>query len=438
MPRTYYPRCGVIFDLLLEDFGSGATGAVHTLEVVPREVAITRNDHRTADTCRIEVDFKDFPFDPRTIRSARVRVLLGDLAQPDRELAADEDKVRAFIGFVDVPETRLSDAGESVTIECRDFTSVFLDHRWTESIDLTGPLTAVIERFVGSVPGCDGLLVGYSDGTSTLVLADALGKTRWAPQANDDAWTVLVDLLGRVGLIPVFEGDLLLILTARDFGVDRRTFLATNAFSAPRAAFLYGSNLTRLEFRRNLNLGRTHQVKVVAWDEATRTSREVLYPTEPTVTKRRVTTSGKVTNTTAPIRPFYVSGAYTEAGLRELAERIYTESARLEVEGTLETREMVDLEHGQALPLLGNGARVTVALGTSLLSNIAGLSEGEATRLLVANGVQTSVASALVAAFKRANRLAVEFYARRVVHHWHRDDGYRLELDFINYVGGPA
>jgi len=45
-----HPRAGVILDVLLEDYGNGSQGEVHTIEVVPRSVTIERNDHRTADT----------------------------------------------------------------------------------------------------------------------------------------------------------------------------------------------------------------------------------------------------------------------------------------------------------------------------------------------------------------------------------------------------
>ncbi|MCI0347512.1 MAG: hypothetical protein L0221_19075, partial [Chloroflexi bacterium] len=372
MPHAYYPRAGVILDALFEDFGDGSGETKKTIEARPRAVELRRNDHRTADTFRVELDFRDFPLDPRTLRSVRVRVLLGDVEDPAAELPADEDRFRAFVGFVDVPETTLQEGGEVVTLEGRDYTAVFLDFVWSgvnndgKAIAVNRPLSQVVDDIVATVPGASGVTVVYANGADGLVLADFIGRTKFSAQDGDDAWTVLVDLCGRAGLIPVFVLDELRILDAA----------AVQA--GHDATFLYGENLVSLRYKRKFNEARTRQVKVVCWDEQKRTSREALYPTSPILTKKKVDAEGKVTTEAAPILPFYVAGAFTDQALADLAERIYNEAAREQVEGELESREMRDLDDQVDLPLLGNGDRIRLTLGTSLLANIAGMSESEA------------------------------------------------------------
>ena len=54
--NAFIPRAGVVLDVLLEDYGDGTTGTLHTIECVPRSVEIERNDHRSADTFSLDLD----------------------------------------------------------------------------------------------------------------------------------------------------------------------------------------------------------------------------------------------------------------------------------------------------------------------------------------------------------------------------------------------
>jgi hypothetical protein len=436
--NAYYPRCGVILDALFEDFGDGSGAELHTLAAVPKSVELRRNDHRTADTFRLQLDARAFPFDPRTLRSVRVRVLLGDVGGPTGELSVDEPRFMAFIGFVDTPEMELQDSGAVVTLEGRDYTGVFLDTKWSgAAIDIARPLGEVVEEIVGTVPGTDGLQIGFSPGADATVLSTIIGRTKFATQADDDTWTVLVDLCGRAGLIPVIELDMLLVLTPEDFGVDRATFLASGTFAPNRATLKYGENLVRLRYRRSFVEAKSTQVEVRCFDEASRTTTVVRYPPAPIVTRKKVGADGKVTTETAPILPYYMSGAHTEADLTAQAERIYTEAARQQVEVEVETKEMVDLEHGFDIPRLGNGDRLKVTLGDGLASGIAGMSQAEAVAFLTGgpDPMDEPTAIAVVAAAARAEQLAVEFYVRDCVHRWTLEDGYTFTGTAINYVG---
>lgn len=438
MGARSHPRCGVVLDALLEDFGDGSSGQVVTVEAVPRMAEIRRNDHRSADTVRIELDASRFPFDPRALRSVRVRVLLGDVGSPDGRLAIDDARFMAFIGFVDVPELKMSAAGAVVSLEGRDYTGVFLDTRWSgAAIDIARPLGDVIAEIVGSVPGTDGLVIGYSRGAESLDLPTVIGRTKFSAQSDDDVWTLLCDLCGRAGLIPVIELDMLLILTPADFGVDRATFLSSETFAPNKATFRYGENLVSLRYKRSFIESKSKQVEVRCFDETSRRTTIVRYPEQPLVTRRKVGADGKVTTETAPILPWYVSGAHTEADLLAVAERIYTEAARQQVEIELETREMRDLDDQVDVPILGNGDRVRVTLGDGLASGIAGMSRAEAVAFLTRgrDPMTEATASAIVDACARAEKLAVEFYLREAVHKWTHDDGYTFSATLINYVG---
>mgnify|MGYP001610259176 CR=1 FL=1 len=432
----YYPRCTVVLNVLMEDYGTGVAQS-YEIQAIPREVEILRNDHRTADTCKITLDLRDWPFDPRTFRSCRVTVCVGDVLFPTGALVLSDAQ---FVGFVDTPESKRSDSGDTVTLECRDYTSVFLDQRWDGSaIDISQPLQTVVDSIVAMVAGADALTVGYSLGASTTVLALAVGRAKFVPRQGDDVWTVLVDLCGRVGLIPVFQLDLLLILTPDDFGADRTAFYATTLIVPQTAAFVFGENLSSLSYRRKFREARSMQVEVRAYDETKRLAQSALYPPLPIAVKQSVSTAGVVKTTVAPILPWFVSGTYTAPDLLAIAEKIWKEAARQEIEIDIETEHMRD-SGGLSCVRIGNGTRVTITMATTITSDIAGMSPGEAIAKLVSSDrpLALDVATAFVASITSANVLIVQFYVARATHQWSRERGYSCAITAINYVGGAA
>lgn len=433
-----YPTCLVVLDVLMEDWGAGTANS-YQIAAIPLDVEILRNDHRTPDTATVTLDLRDFPFDARAFRSCRVKVMLGDVGAPDGALTEDDGQ---FIGFVDTPKVTRSEDGDRVVLECRDYTGSFLDHRWTAgAIALDVPLHSLVEAIVGEVPGTDALLsdglIGYSEGVRDLVLSDSFGRTKFCPQPKDDAWTILCDILGRAGLIPVFVVDYLYVLTPADFGVDRLT--SQTSLTPVKCTLAYGRDVRTLGYVRRFKEARTMQVEVRAYDESARKTTTAKYPAAPIVTKKRISTKGKVTEDTAPILPYYVSGAYTTAALTEVAQRIYEEAARQEIEVTAETTELRDVD-GVSMPTVGNGARLTIDITNSVTTDIAGLSTAEAIARLTTGtrALALDVATAFVASVQAANHLAVSFYVKEARHKWSRDDGYSLSMTAINYVGGST
>lgn len=422
--RTYYPRCRVVLELLLEDFADGASSELHHVDLVPRSVLVRRNSHREADTFRVELDYRDFPFDPRALRQVRVAVSLGHVSGPDSELG-EEDLV--CLGLVDEPESQLSEGGERVQLEGRDFTGLLLDHTWGgAALDVQRPLSAVVDSLLEATPGAAGLLREYTNGADALVLADILGRTKWAPASEqDDAWTVLADLVAVAGLYPVVELDTLHIRKAGQY--QRRS-----------VSMRYGANLSRLTFRRRFNGHQTRQVRVVSWDEVAGESRAATWPREPVVLRQKIGADGRVSTDKAPVIDYFVTGSYGTDELELVAESIYEEAARQQVQGSLETHDLTDLEGAEDLSKVANGDQVVVRLGKAFTSSVEHLRHHEAVDALTrgSDAMIPSVAEALVTAMELAESEAVAFYIERATHRWSREDGYSLEATFINFVGG--
>ncbi len=424
--RVYYPRAKVILDFFLDPFDSGREPLLATTEAIPRSIEIERNTLRSADTCTLELDYRDFPFDPRTITSCLVAASMGDIKDPNGKLSK---RSRSFIGFVDAPKTKLDEGGEFVTFSCRDYTGLFLDTPFDTSkpLRLDRSLFLLMQDVLERVPGTEGLPVVFDpELTATVVLDSRIGRSKWIPKERKkvDMWTALVELLGSVALIPVIVLDELRIVQAGAFG------------NPTPSTFQYGRNLKSLQFERKTRETRTKQILVRSWDQRTRTAREALFPEEPIVVRQVKNKNGKVRKDFANILPFTVDGPYSVAELREIAERIYNDAARNQIEGSFETGEMTDLTNATVLGM-SNGDTVSLLLGKDERASIAGLGLTEAVELLTTgpDAMTRDVARALVLAFRRADTLATKFYVTTATHKFTRDEGYSLRATFQNFAG---
>lgn len=429
---TYHPRMRAVLSVLFDDLRGGDSAPV-TYDLVPRSVEVEANTYRAADTFRLELDYADFPFDPRTIRSALVAIYMADVRSPAQQVVPTSREALRFVGYVDEPSTTLGEDGDSVTLTGRDYTALFLDRPWGgELVNVDQPFRLVVRELLAQVPGAGGILLDLPTSVAGVVLADRLGRTRFAPQEGDDAWTVLADLCQLVGMVPVIELDTLHIRSASGFGTRQ-------------AAFLHGENVQRLTFGRKQNEVRSRQIRVVSWDEATRTAREATYPRTPLILRKTIGTDGKVTSAeAAPVLTYTVAGAYGELELGAIAEAIYEESARQQVEGELETRSMRDAIGLTDLTQLRNGDAILLQLGQydpdEWRVGPWDMPEDQVVRLLTRgpNGMREEAARALARSRKAAGALARTFYVKRAVHRMDREQGYSLQVSFINYVGGST
>lgn len=423
MTVAYYPRASVVLTVLLEDWADGSGSDTLTVEVVPRELEWVRNHAREADTFRVGVDWRDLPIDPRSARSILVTAAVADVGSAAGTLTYDRSNA-VIMGYVDQPKLKLDEGSEVLDLAGRDYTALFLDRRWSDgAIDISVPLSQVVDAVLQATPGAEEMRTEFVGGAGSVVLKSIIGRRLFVPQTNDDTWTVLVDLVGRAGLVAVVELDTLRIVPAGEVGDQR-------------VSFAWGRDVSRLTVSRDYQEMRTTQVEVRCWNPLARKVRTAKYPEQSIVLRKRISTKGKVSTDTAPVTPFYVEGTYSQAQISELAERIYRNAARQQLEGELETREMASFEGG-VLPQLANGHRIVVEWAQDLVAVIHGMPEGQAVdRLVAVAGLPRHVAEVLVSQYRQAADLAVEFYVRTARHRWTRDDGYQLTVEFINLVGG--
>lgn len=449
LPSNYFPRCLVAISLVLDDQipGSPGTPVPPAYTVIPRDVEVDKNDARTADICRVQLDYRDFPFDPRAIRGAHVVVHLDGLLDPLVPMIPSRLNAR-FIGLIDEMEADHSGGGERVSLRCRDYTGLGLDLRWSAVVPsapapapptpfpIAGTFQSVVEAVRLLVWPLTLPAVFLDPTVAAQSLALKLGKLTWTAKDGDSVWQVLTDMCAVFGQVPVWNLDQLEIRPP--------------ALPKPGAAsFVYGQNLESLKFKRDYRGRKEKPVRVVAWDPTKGLALEAQYPPlgDPRGVKKKQKAGvaglpgaggAAVPSATPEYLQYNVEGAYTPVDLLALAMALYTES-RQETTGELTTKDLDDLA-GLSILGLSNGDPITVALWPDVMASIASMSPPEAIAFLSdpfrANSLSPIVAAALVDAWTRAQTMTPLWHVKSAKHAWNVESGYKLVVEFQNYILG--
>lgn len=452
-PRVYYPRCKAILTIGMDDHVPTSTGVpVPAFELVPRRVEVVRNDARTADTLRMLVEYRDFPFEPRAVKWAHVSAHIENVEDPLIPLIPTPLNLR-FVGVIDETETQLGPDENLVEIKARDYTSYGLDVKWSAAyppgqhqlapapatpFPIVGTLAEVVEAIR--------LLVWpltkpamFLDPKAVAVPVNVRAKRNtWTAREGDSVWDVLTAICGLFGQVPVWNLDQLEIRPP--------------VFPKPEvAAFFYGgltANLKKLTIRRNYTDRRRKPLRIVAWDPGQGRAVEgpPYPPTYAVVGSRAKVDAGAAGLPGAPAatprrsvecEEYFLEGTYTEGDLALLAQGIYTESAQWDVTGTIETNDLTDAT--LVLPLLGlsNGDPLVITFGEdqTVLDN---MTPPEAVAYLSdftrPNPLRPEVAQALVDGWLKAQVVPRTFLVHQATHFWDHEQGYSLRAEFVSYL----
>ena len=389
---------------------------VEALQLTPAEVELELNDYRTADTCQITLAWQTFPFDPRQWEALGVDVYLGTAAGETLPLSAD---TILFSGLVDKPQTRASSDGITMTLACRDFTALFLDWKWQTCITL-GTLTQTLRKIVDAVPGASGMQV-VLEGQADVSLTQPGGRTRYSPEKDVDAWTVITDLVRLAGGVVFVR--LNQIVVSAPANLFKRT---------PAPVLLWGRDIQSLEYGTELKSMRHRGVKVISRDPSSGKVNSVLYPnSKKTVlghTRRRV-------EQTEHFVEWLLHGVPKER-LEPIARQIWELQARQQVEGTMETQRLHSVDEEAPLWRVRHGSAVRILTPSAVAGQLAALPQELAVAQLTQGmfRMRRDVASAFVQAARSLQTADTPFYVQRARHRWSGQSGYALTVDFVNFI----
>jgi len=229
----------------------------------PLKASIQLPGYRTAGTFNFDLNFRDLPIDPRTVRSCACDIYLGTVAadrfakgmrgpEADGSLASvlvthvngrPNPDTLLLTGIVDDWEVEHGEDGSTVSIKGRDMRGVLLDvpvsivseslEQVVSQLDLTKPINEVVEQILGFVPGFAdfSVFVNPIEWRGGVVPAPASpeaiprhrrgarGSRRQAspPAAGNSLkfWDLIVQYCYLVGGIPYFRGTQLCIRPSR-------------------------------------------------------------------------------------------------------------------------------------------------------------------------------------------------------------------------------
>lgn len=452
----YYPQAAVTLRIRWEDFGSEALKKEQeqSITVLAKSVDVQINDYTQADSFSLEIDYKQFPFDPRSIRACGVTIAMADV----KEVYQGNNSLNAliptaenmvFVGFADEESISFDDSSRTVRLEGRDFTCLLIDQPYLKGIvNLEQPVDEVIKGLLQELEATKGLKVKVKPTRPLPILAN-LGESRDElsgkknSKRNESYWDVIQDVVSRAGLIAYIELDALVIDSPR-----------TLYTSDDKIQFIYGQNLSSLEVKRKIGRQKNINIIVRSWApeakevlqariplEATPDwcsymglrQAEVTIPEQKVVAKDNEAQAQEQKEKPAPYLSFRVSGISNKDHLVKVGESIFEELSRQQLEGSLETMDMKVSTGDSMFNILKirNGTPVAVRIEGNDTFALKNKSTEEKRRFLIGRGYPPNVATALA---ERFDRISTPFYTKAVRFTMSESSGFKCRIDFVNFI----
>lgn len=426
--------------------------------IIPRSVEVEINSVNEADTFKFELDYKFFPFDPRTIRSLGVTIHMEDMEAifnnngSQRKITPNDDNA-VLVGFADENTIRFDDDNRTVSIEGRDFTALLIDQKFfAPPPNLTQDLATVIKTLIDSVKGAESIEIENRTGEALPIPSEIeadLNKlsAKKNTRSNATVWDVIQSILVKLALKGYIEKDKFII------DLPKNAFNGTQGYTQ----FVYGLNLKSLEFKRKIGRFRGTNIKVVGLSFEDKALIKAEIPREATdpdlisrfgnkdIEVKKLSADGKpIEGQKAEFITFPVSGVKDKAHLVKVAEQIFYEYSRQELEGRLSTKEMTLVErvfdNGQPtdkiqkinFSKLKNGVPIEVYMSMDDMDQISNLSSVEQKKkYLIQKFYSPDVAEALATSM---NRISTPFLTRAVTFKIDAEDGFSMDVDFLNII----
>lgn len=451
--KYFYPRAIAQLKVVWENFGSNANIAArqtYELAVMPRSVRVNVNSYAEADTFELELDYKVFPFDPRTIRSCQVSIFMdnGDALPRDPLNPFTPSKDNAvFEGFADEDQMSFSESTRSIKLKGRDFTALYIDAKWPGTlVSLYKPVNVVIEEIIRKLQATGNITVSNRTGVLVLPTLAAyypnfgqLSGNRSAKK-NEKYWDVIQDICSHAGLICYMELNELVIAKPRTL-FDRKKSVQ----------FVYGKNLKSLEMTRKF--GRQKGFNVIVRSVVEKEVIEAKIPLEsinlpeggaeikiPKQGPNGVLLDENSADSTAPYMSFSVANVRSKAHLIEVGEKIFEEIGRQQIEGKFQTSDMdapSTLENGISVDCfnllkLRVATPLKVVVASDDLESISKLaSVATRIRYLTDRGYNLRVATIFA---QTLGKFDTPFYTKSVQFSLDATNGFRCDVDFLNNI----
>ena len=341
---VYYPQGGATLRILFENFlgfddpnferaETDSRERAHEIRVQCKSIQVEINNYTEADTARVVIDYKSFPFDPRTIRALGITIHMANIKksvqdgkqvfiEPTAPDPARGEIVRErfdrhntiFQGFADQNNIDFDENTRDVTIEARDYTALFIDRRIINRDPKTGKVTSqpiaankkvitLLQELINTNPSTKGKIrLDIRTETTRLNAVDPsfnIAKTVKNLRRTDSYWDVMRTIADRAAVTIYMELDRLVVTSPRNIYDDRTQTLNAEGrrLASQKVQMVYGINVKSLSFARNIGRQRNINITVYAVDPEGRANNRNLIVNIPK-------DLDKIKNSTQEIREF--------------------------------------------------------------------------------------------------------------------------------------
>lgn len=459
--------------------------------VVPMRATLSLNGIRTASTLSCEIAFADLPVEPRMVRGVAIEFYLGTVTADEfrRGIAGETretGKGRSeplnvlpldyvdgfgrqrtnlrFQGWVDSWDVSYpADGHPVVKLECRDNTTLLIDTQCPPMLTINPkkPLDQAFADYLAFFPQFAGLQVRYLPvGETAPIYRDVIAKTAFKPwlgpaaSAGISVWDYFTDMAGALGHMVRFEGSTVLIQRSRTiYGQQfpRRADdpfqgrqLAGSGRAVPFRLFVYGRNVAEWNMKRKYTVAGPTTIEVISYDPAKKRKLVVRYPFKKERLERGL--PGFVMSD-EKIQVFNVSsqGITDEKTLRVVAQNIYEQLGRNEIEVTIKTKDLgsfggnlldpdlLDCKAGDTVQFEVARDEETAAVNTASAIEHADATSQSAFEYIKRFGYSDDFAKAYAQAVK--NRLIQPYFrVKRMDFDWSFEQGVDVAITGINYL----
>lgn len=446
-----YPRAWIEVVVVYDDGDTVTTG------MAPSMVTVTKNPHHQADTCEAEVNLSAITFGHRAITSMFLTAFMGVVDKIDAQIKTADSTNLLFCGYVDVARDHRSAKGPLVNLKARDMSGLLRDQtKLVAKKDAKGVVLDPTPRYSDTVQSAIQRILQWADiPDSVLQISDPynLGAIKlsqavsgreqnsYLPIKRDaSAWDAIEHVAALASVLVTVELGNIVLRPPSDLFGEKNGKPQPSDYN-----FIFGfDGANALEVEREKKFIRNRKgVKVVAYDPKTRRSVSAVFPPDSALPpkhycaakhkKHASTHKSTSTNTPAPperdIYTFGLEGVSTVEQAQAIAERIYGERSRQEMEGSIVTRNWTP-----DLFKLRNGSRVGIRISQRLEHELRAINDETRkldflrTRLAIG----TDEARVLL---KNASREEenVPYYVRSVKHSW-SPKSFQTHVDYINLL----
>lgn len=443
----------------------------HVIEgIIPVRATLEKNTYKEADTLELELSYLDLPFDPRTVRSCAVECYMGTIdADTWREYMRlqtipelpDESEYgtnRQFKGWIDDWRVNwTSENAASVELSCRDNTSLFIDQDAPPQIkvDPKVGIDEALAKYLACFPQFEGIGVEYRpQNEEPPKLKDVMQRSS---QRNGgvgpgkdkmSVWDFIIDVTGMVGCVAFMDGETVVIqkprtLYARGFSRLEDPWRGRVADDIPmnNRTMIFGRNLSEFNVSRRYNENAPRNIEVRCYLPERKKTLVVRFPGVTSKAQPGESADKSVT-------VFRVAGVQSKEALQVIAQSIYEDVSRQELEVSMKTPNIASFGGDNAEPdllYLQAGDPIEVYFAKDDTGDPVLLPATQAqveNSLLVTDktfeylqslGYDADIAKAYAQAYTNAG-YQTAFRVAKVVYDWSDDEGLTIGIDAVNYI----